>query len=92
MSPENKHTEPEPSQLLKTDGEFFDSAAADRERLALRLGGEEPTERALGRDETLARETQDEIERVRGLRADAKSKLVERLGGVASAETRSDNN
>lgn len=96
MNPENQHFEPAPQQPAQTEDDVFDVAAAERERLAWRLGGEDPTERALGRDASLARENQEAVDRAREAaeteEAARKQRLNERLGGVASQELRPDDN
>ncbi len=62
----------------------FDIQAADDERLAWRLGGVTPTERALGRDEAKAREIAEEVELRQTEKEASQNRLSERLGEVAS--------
>lgn len=86
MSFENKQQEPRPSQPI------FDVEAANRERLEWRVGGKAPTERALGRDEDLARYHAKEVDDVRAEHTASQRRLDERLGGIASQELRPDDN
>jgi hypothetical protein len=51
----------DPSTSNTSDEPVFDVSAAERERLDWKLGGEQPTERALGLQENLNRAVSDEI-------------------------------
>lgn len=92
MSPENQHFEPNQSKPAESEDLLFDVEAADRERLAWRVGGEEPTERALGRDEALARDNQEAVDAAREAKTARLEELNKRLGGVASQELRPKDN
>lgn len=92
MSPENQHFESNTSKPANSEDPLFDVAAADRERLAWRVGGEEPTKRALGRDEALARQNQEAIDTAREAKSARLEELSKRLGGVASQELRPEDN
>lgn len=74
--------------LAWQNSEPFDAGAAERERLAWRVGGEAPTERALGRDEALSRDNKEAIDDA----LQARAKLHERLGGIASDDLQHDDN
>lgn len=78
----NEAKSPTPSTPGHEDD--FDVKAADRERLDWRLGGEQPTERALGRDESLQREINAEMSEAEAEHEAARQRLDERLGGTAS--------
>ncbi|MBP7837673.1 hypothetical protein KA021_03165 [Candidatus Saccharibacteria bacterium] len=67
---------------LPTD--TFDVQAADDERLKWRLGGESPTERALGRHEAKVREIAEEVAFRQAEKEASQNRLSERLGEVAS--------
>jgi hypothetical protein len=68
----------------------FDIQSADEERLKWRLGGELPTERALGVDEAKAREVAEQVDVLRAEKEVAQSRLNERLGNVATRAARFD--
>lgn len=70
----------------------FNTSAADTERLAWRIDGALPTERALGRDEVLARENAAQVEAVRAEKLARQKELEIRLGTIASDDLRPDDN
>lgn len=83
-------------QLTTPDAHSFDVEAAETERRNWRIGGELPTERALGLDEALLREHADEVTAEKARRAEEEAEwrefLDRRLGGLASSENRPDDN
>ena len=78
------NSETTPSNLPHPDNQaFFDIEAASTERLNWRLGGEAPTERALGFDESMARTTAEQIAEAKKLSASNQERIRNRLGDAA---------
>lgn len=80
--PNNPNNAPEPNEQ-----QLFDIDAAHAERRRWRLGGEMPTERALGVDASLAREVDDLIDEAKDEVLARRQRLRERLGSDATEKS-----
>lgn len=72
-----------PSNTQDTPGEDSTIDTASQERLAWRVGGEEPTAQALELDARLAGEVAEQVDARRAEKDAIQQKLERRLGGTA---------